>query len=191
MTLCFTERQYKLAREAIWRGAQRRRDGLDHFKSVYSIFVSRVDQYTEKHVPELSDDAQGMVGIVNAKLLWRMNQEFWKDKKPRLRQEIIFASTGKKLDWQAEDYYVENLAGSDIQTNPPATNEAVQRLNKQYRRTVDHLPPQAVLDEIEGKVDQQKLESKLMEEGVEKFAKPQHGLLKLIAEKRQSLAASR
>src|SRR5688572_1782417 len=81
VTLCFSERQYTAARDAIWRGARRRKDGLDHFKSVYSIFVSRVDQYTEKHVPELSDEAQGMVGIVNAKRMWRMNQEFWPDKK--------------------------------------------------------------------------------------------------------------
>jgi len=128
VTLCFSERQYKTARDAIWRGVQRRKDGLDSFKSVYSIFISRVDVYTEKHVPELSKEAQGKVGLVNAKLMWRMNQEFWKDKNLRLKQEIIFASTGKKLKWQPEDYYVEALAGSDIQTNPPATNEAVEKL---------------------------------------------------------------
>jgi transaldolase len=51
VTLCFTERQYIAARDAIWRGAQRRKSGLAGFKSVYSIFVSRVDVYTEKHVP--------------------------------------------------------------------------------------------------------------------------------------------
>ena len=33
--------------------------GLTDFKSVYSIFVSRVDVYTEKYVPELSPSAQG------------------------------------------------------------------------------------------------------------------------------------
>ena len=46
VTLMFTERQYQLARDAIWRGARRREDGLRDFKSVYSIFVSRVDVYT-------------------------------------------------------------------------------------------------------------------------------------------------
>ncbi len=191
VTLCFSERQYKISRDAIWRGAQRRKDGLANFKSVYSIFISRVDQYTEKHLPTLSDDAQGMVGIVNAKMMWRMNQEFWKDKGLRLKQEIIFASTGKKLDWQPEDYYVEQLAGSDIQTNPPATNDAVERLNKQYTRTVDKMPPKPVLDEIAQKVDQQKMEDVLMQEGLAKFADPQHALLKQIAEKRTSLAAAK
>src|SRR5690606_21056068 len=40
VTLMFTADQYRRAREAIWRGAQRRGD-LANFKSVYSIFVSR------------------------------------------------------------------------------------------------------------------------------------------------------
>ncbi|MEK6237589.1 MAG: hypothetical protein N2C14_23020, partial [Planctomycetales bacterium] len=44
VTLIFTQRQYAAARDAVWRGAQRR-DSRDRFKSVYSIFVSRVDVY--------------------------------------------------------------------------------------------------------------------------------------------------
>ena len=43
VTLVFSERQYEIARENIWRGAQRRKNGLDLFNSVYSIFISRVD----------------------------------------------------------------------------------------------------------------------------------------------------
>src|SRR6185436_15118716 len=66
VTLIFTLKQYRAARNAMWRGAEQRKT-LSHFKSVYSIFVSRVDVYTEKHVPQLSPAAQGMVGIVNAK----------------------------------------------------------------------------------------------------------------------------
>ncbi|MGH7137854.1 MAG: transaldolase family protein, partial [Pirellulales bacterium] len=81
VTLVFSPRQYYEARDAIWRGAQRRKSGLQHFKSVYSIFVSRLDVYTEKAVPQLSPAAQGMVGIVNAKHIWRENCDFWADKK--------------------------------------------------------------------------------------------------------------
>ena len=158
------------------------------FKSVYSIFVSRVDVYTEKHVPQLSPAAQGKVGIVSVKRIWAENEEFWRDKKLPLQQEIIFASTGKKLDWQSEDYYVAALAGSDIVTNPPKTNDAVDKLNKQYVRTVDRMPPQAIVDEIHEKVDVARMEATLMEEGVAKFADPQRALLKLIAEKRAALA---
>lgn len=191
VTLIFSDRQYQAARDAIWRGAQRRKNGLAEFKSVYSIFISRVDVYTAKHVADLSKDAQGKVGILNAKELWKANQAFWADKGTPLQQEMIFASTGKKLPWQAEDYYVEALAGSDIQTNPPATNSAVEQMQKTYTRQVDQFPPQAVVDEIHAKVDQAKMEAKLMEEGTAKFAEPQHALLKLIAEKRSSLAAAK
>ena len=53
VTLMFTERQYRIARDAIWRGAKRSKHGLHDFKSVYSIFVSRVDVYTDEHAKEL------------------------------------------------------------------------------------------------------------------------------------------
>src|SRR5690606_18186635 len=129
VTLTFTQRQYEVARDAIWRGRQRY-GKLESFKSVYSIFVSRVDVYTEKHVPQLSDAAQGQVGIVNAKRIWKHNEQFWKDKGLALEQEIIFASTGTKLPEDPADKYVEAFAGDDIQTNPPATNDKVQKLGK-------------------------------------------------------------
>ncbi len=191
VTLIFSDRQYKAARDAVWRGAQRRKSGLNDFKSVYSIFVSRVDVYTEKHVPDLSGAAQGLTGIVNAKRIWQMNQEFWKPKNLRLQQEMIFASTGTKKPSDPADKYVEAFAGSDIETNPPATNDAVDKLGKSYKRTVEQMPPQSVLDEIAKKVDQQKMEDKLMEEGTAKFADPQKALLKLIGEKRATLAAAK
>ena len=189
VTLIFSRRQYETARDNVWRGAQRRRNGLDGFKSVYSIFVSRVDVYTEKHVPQLSPAAQGQVGIVNVKQLWRLNQEFWRGKNLRLHQEIIFASTGTKKKTDSPDKYVEALAGSDIQTNPPATNEAVEKLGKTYARQVDKMPPREVVEEVEREVDEAKMEQKLMEEGTAKFADPQKALLQLIREKRAALAS--
>ncbi len=186
VTLIFSERQYNAARDAIWRGAQRR-PSLTGFKSVYSIFVSRLDVYSEKAVPDLSPAAQGQVGIVNAKHIWRLNQQFWADKRLPIKQEMIFASTGTKKPEDPPWKYVEAFAGSDIETNPPATNDAVQKSGRHFTRNVDKLPPKAVLDEIAAKVDMQKLEETLMREGLFKFADPQHALLKLIASKRASL----
>ena len=190
VTLIFTLRQYEAARDAIWRGAQRRKT-LDGFKSVYSIFISRVDVYTEKHVPELSAAAQGQVGIVGAKRLWQANQKFWSTRKTPLHQEIVFASTGTKKPEDPPWKYVAALAGSDIQTNPPATNDAVQKSGLTFRRTVDEMPPAEVLAEIDAKVNVQKLEDQLMREGVVKFADPQKKLLKLLNNKRHELAAQR
>ena len=132
-----------------------------------------------------------MVGIVGAKRIWSENRQFWSDKRTPLAQEIVFASTGTKKPTDPPDKYVEALAGSDIQTNPPATNEAVDKLNKTYTRQVDKMPSRAIIDEIHEKVDPKKLEEKLMEEGTAKFADPQHALLKLIAQKRASLATAK
>ena len=145
--------------------------------------------YTEKHVPQLSAQAQGQVGIVDVKRIWAENQKFWADKKLPLQQEIIFASTGTKKPEDPPDKYVEALAGSDIQTNPPKTNEAVEELGKTYSRTVDRMPAAEVLAEIDREVDPAKLEEVLMREGVDKFADPQKALLQLIKEKRTTLAA--
>ncbi len=186
VTLIFSERQYKIARENVWRGAQKR-DNLDKFKSVYSIFVSRVDVFTDKHLPTLSAEAQGQVGIVNVQRLWQQNQEFWADKGLALQQEIVFASTGTKKPEDAPDKYVAALAGSDIQTNPPATNDAVEKLGQSYSRRVDQMSSQAVLDEIDAAVDVQQMEETLMSEGTAKFSDPHKALLKLIAEKRAAL----
>ena len=189
VTLIFSERQYNIARANMWRGAQRR-SNLDTFKSVYSIFISRVDVYTQKHVAQLSAAAQGQVGIYNVKQLWRSNQAFWSDKGLKLQQEIIFASTGVKMPDDPPDKYVESLAGSDIQTNPPTTNDAIEKLGKTYFRKVDQMPPAEVCEEIDREVDEQKLEKVLMAEGTAKFADPHKALLGLIGQKHEALRNS-
>jgi transaldolase len=167
------------------------RKQLGHFKSVYSIFVSRVDVYTEKHVPQLSPAAQGMVGIVNAKEIWFENQQFWKDKKTTLDQEMVFASTGAKKPEDPPWKYAAAFAGSDIETNPPATNDAIEASGMTFDRQIDKLPPQEVLDEIKREVDVEHLEATLMAEGVKKFTDPQKALLALIKKKRETLTAAR
>jgi transaldolase len=189
VTLLFTRRQYAVAREAVWRGAQQRKH-LDGLKSVYSIFVSRVDVYTAQHLPQLSPAAQGQVGIVNAKRIWADNQAFWRQHNTPLQQEIIFASTGTKDPADEPWKYVAAFAGSDIETNPPETNDAVQASGLQFRRRVDVLPHKEVLDEIDERLDQRHMETILMSEGVKKFADPQRALLSLIGQKRGQLQAS-
>lgn len=189
VTLIFTEDQYNRAREAVWRGAQRR-PSLDGFKSVYSIFVSRIDVYTEKVVASLSDDAQGMVGLLNAKRIWKSNQAYWQDKGLSLEQELIFASTGTKKPSDPPWKYVQALAGSDIQTNPPETNAAVAESGMEFCSTVADMPSEAVQQDIDLKVDVTAMHEVLMEQGVAKFVRPQRALLTLIAEKRAELSPS-
>jgi transaldolase len=100
---------------------------------------------------------------------------------------MIFASTGTKKPSDPPWKYVEAFAGSDIETNPPATNAEVQASGRTFTRQVDKLPPPDVVAEIERKVDIQKLEETLMREGIQKFADPMKDLLKLIAQKRAAL----
>jgi transaldolase len=182
VTLIFTEQQYVQARDAIWRGAQRR-DTLDGFKSVYSIFVSRIDVYTAQHIPELSPATAGQVGIVNAQRIWQKNLDFWADKSLPLQQEIIFASTGTKNPEDAPWKYVAALAGSDIQTNPPATNLAIAESSETFARQVAVSASEEVQQEIDQHVDFGKMQEVLMEEGVEKFVSPQKSLLDLMRTK--------
>ncbi len=183
VTLIFTMRQYQAARDAIWRGAQRL-DALDKFKSVYSIFVSRVDVYTANEMPQLSPAAQGQVGLLNAKRLWQDNQQFWSERPTPLKQEIVFASTGTKNPEDPAWKYIGALVGSDIQTNPPEMNDAIEASGQTFTPTLAQLPPKEVIEEIEAALDMQQLEEQLMREGIQKFADPQRALLALFHEKR-------
>lgn len=186
-TLIFTQRQYLAARNAIWRGAQRLAT-LEGFKSVYSIFVSRIDQYTSEHCAGLSHDAQGLYGILNAKRIWRENSRFWSEHATPLQQEIIFASTGVKNASDVPWKYVAALAGSDIQTNPPETNAAVASSGHHFARHVDVLPAGTICEELDRAVDVDHMEAVLMEQGVAKFVAPQKQLTTTIAEKRALLS---
>lgn len=182
ITLIFSTRQYLAARDAVVKGMERHPD-LKRFKSVYSIFVSRLDVYTDEHVKSLSPEAQGWVGIVNAKRIWKMNKDFWAAKKLPLEQEMIFASTGTKKPEDPKWKYVAAFAGSDIQTNPPETNEAVEKSGQSFTAAIAILPSEAVLQSIDSQVDFAKLEDFLMTDGIKKFADPQKALLQVFGSK--------
>lgn len=188
VTLIFDMDQYRAARDAVWRGIQRL-DDPSGYKSVYSIFVSRIDVYTQKQCPDLPSEAQGQVGIVNAKRIWADNVRFWQDKGLTLDQEIIFASTGTKNPEDPPWKYVQALAGSDIQTNPPATNQAVAESGLTFSRTVDQMPSDEILAAIDRHVDFPHMFETLMREGIAKFATPHKDLIDLIRSRRQTLAA--
>ena len=100
----------------------------------------------------------------------------------------MFASTGTKKPTDPPWKYVEAFAGSDIQTNPPATNETIAQSDIVFTRQVDELPPESVIAEIDRLVDMEKLETTLMDEGIAKFANPQKALLAMVAKKRAAIA---
>ena len=216
VTLIFTQRQAKIAREAVYTGLMMRKQEGKHtrVKSVYSIFVSRTDAYTEKQAN--LEMAQNELGTYMAKLIYMENKAFWQGTDLPLTHEMIFASTGNKgkevadikkegdvdrllmMAQQGDEdakgrliamgKYVYDLAGSDIQTNPPLTAYAVNLAPQAItERRVDQLPPQQVRDIMDeylrNNVD--KLEEDLMKEGIDKFVKPQVQLVQAIKEAMQ------
>ena len=183
VTLLFTHAQVEQARDAIWRGASRL-PSLVSFKSVYSVFVSRVDVWAAKHAPDLSAAARGQMAIVNAKRIWSANRLFWQRHPTPLSQSIVFASTGVKEAGVDPCRYVAALAGADIQTNPPATNRAAEESGREFTRQVDQLPPADVLAELDARIDVARMGTELLAEGIAKFVAPQHDLLALVRAKR-------
>ncbi|MFO0262223.1 MAG: transaldolase, partial [Planctomycetota bacterium] len=69
------------------------------------------------------------------------------------------------------------------------TNAAVAASSEKFSRRVDALPAAEVLAEIDRLVNFDLLEQTLMAQGIEKFATPQHQLLRLIQSKRAELVA--
>ena len=179
ITLIFSTRQYLAARDAVVKGLDRHPD-RKRFKSVYSIFVSRLDVYSEDQVKSLDVEAQGWVGIVNAKRIWKLNKDFWASKQLPLQQEMIFASTGTKKPNDPKWKYVAAFAGSDIETNPPETNEAVEKSGQSFQSAIAELPSESILKAIDKHVDFAKLEDYLMSDGIKKFAEPQKALLEVF-----------
>ena len=105
-------------------------------------------------------------------------------------QIFVFSPTAatRALCAHARTMIEEAFAGSDIETNPPATNDAVEKSGLTFSRQVEILPQQSVLAEIDEKVDFSHMEKTLMDEGIKKFADPQKALIKLIGELRSKLS---
>ena len=88
-------------------------------------------------------------------------------------------------------YHVVLATDAMTDTSGDAHANSVERIFPRLGETGTTDEILEVLDEIDAKVDQRKMEDKLMEEGTAKFADPQHALLKLIAEKRAALTAAK
>jgi transaldolase len=183
VTLIFTPNQYEMARAAIAEGLESNSNPRD-FKSVYSVFVSRIEQYAKVHLPYLSAEATSRLPIANAKQIWLMNQDFWGKHPMRLDQEIVFASIGTKNPDDRKWKYVAALAGSDIQTIPPNTLAAIEEASPSFRRKIDETENHEVIEEIERTLDLSHMHRTLLREGMEKFMEAQRNLESTIAQLR-------
>ena len=77
VTLVFSSRQYRLARDAVWRGAQRRKNARRLQERLQHLCFAAWTFTPRRPCRSLSPAAQGMVGILNAKRIWAENQQYW------------------------------------------------------------------------------------------------------------------
>ncbi len=176
VTLIFTPRQQRRACEAVWRGALRRAS-LAGLKSVYSVFVSRLDL----HAPSLpiSPAARRLFAAALARRIWAESRGYWAERTTPLAQEVVFASTGVKRACDAPWRHVEELSGGDILTLPPETLEAIAACNRCFPREVERRCAVELRAELEA-VDLDAVEAALLEAGVRRFVEPQRRLLQLV-----------
>jgi transaldolase len=67
---------------------------------------------------------------------------------------------------------------------------AVSQSNEAFVRSLDQMPSEAIVRELDRFVDVADLEKTLMQQGVSKFVAPQKQLIQTIREKRASLRNS-
>jgi len=211
VTLMFSLHQYDAVAEAYISGLEKFAGapstgsgrGVSQVASVASFFVSRVDVKVDRMLDELDSPParalKGKIGIANAKLAYqRFQKVFSGERWERLAgrgarlQRVLWASTSTKDPTYPDTLYPDNLIGPHtVNTLPPATLNAF----------LDHgtVAPtlEADLDEARAQLEQladlgidlDQVTDQLLDEGVEKFAKPFASLMDSIEEKVARLQA--
>ncbi len=189
VTLIFGLDQYRHVMEAYADGLeQAAANGHDlaTIHSVASFFVSRVDSEIDKRLeattsgPGTDPDLRGKAGIANARLAFKMYEEFfsgarWEglEEQGARRQRPLWASTGvKNPDYDDTMYVVDLVVEDTVNTMPEKTLEAVadhgevrgDRVRPFYDDAAAHLAALA-----EAGIDYDDVIEVLLREGVQKF----------------------
>ncbi len=201
VTLIFSLQQYEDTVEVYIKALETRHAaGKDVSKiaSVASFFVSRVDTAVDKQLEQLGrTDLQGHAAVDNAKLAYERFQKLFSGNRWQsladagaVVQRPLWASTGTKNPAYPDTLYVDTLVGPHtVNTIPPATLDAVLDHGKTEPSVEDDLTGakarMAQLKEVG--IDMDAVTSKLLEEGVDAFAKAFQGLLESVEQKRQKI----
>lgn len=200
VTLMFSLDQYDAVSEAYLSGLETLNvngGDLSSVASVASFFVSRVDVKVDRMLEDIGTAApqelKGTIGIANAKMAYQrfkatFSGERWqdlKDKGARL-QRVLWASTSTKDPTYSDTLYPDNLIGSHtVNTLPPSTLNAF-RDHGTVALTLETqlLTERARLEKLDDiGIDLDQVTDELLEEGVEKFARPFSDLMGSIDEK--------
>ena len=199
-TLMFSLDQYDRVADAYISGLETLdADGGDvsTVASVASFFVSRVDVKVDAMLDEVKapggEELKGTIGIANAKMAYQrfkatFGTERWgrlKDKGARV-QRVLWASTSTKDPAYSDTMYPDNLIGPHtVNTLPPSTLTAF-RDHGTVAFTVETqlVTERARLERLANLgIDLDQVTDELLDEGVEKFAKPFADLMDSIGEK--------
>jgi transaldolase len=204
VTLMFSLEQYRDVAEAYLSGLETLADNdgdLKHTASVASFFVSRVDVMVDEMLDQMDDPRaetiKGTIGIANAKMAYqRFRATFrgdrWEDllDQGARYQRVLWASTSTKDPAYSDTLYPDSLIGPfTVNTLPPDTLDAFMdhgtvaaTLESGLDRAKEQL---LVLDRLGIDLDQ--VTDDLLDEGVEKFARPFASLMESIDDKMAEL----
>jgi transaldolase/glucose-6-phosphate isomerase len=200
VTLMFSLDQYDAVSEAYMSGLETldaSGGDLSTVASVASFFVSRVDVKVDRMLDDIGTPAaqelKGTIGIANAKMAYqRFKATFSGDRWENLEdggarlQRVLWASTSTKNAAYSDTLYPDNLIGPHtVNTLPPSTLNAF-RDHGTVALTLEKelLAEQARLEKLEDLgIDMDQVTDELLEEGVEKFARPFSDLMGSIDEK--------
>lgn len=201
ITLIFSLQQYEDTVEAYLKALEKRHaagQDISYIASVASFFVSRVDTAVDKQLEEIGNtELQGHAAVDNAKLAYeRFKQLFNGSRWQKLAdagavvQRPLWASTGTKNPAYSDTLYVDTLVGPHtVNTVPPTTLDAVLDHGKTEVTVEDDVEAaKSRMKKLkEAGIDMQAVTSKLLDDGVEAFAKAFEGLLASVEEKRQKV----
>jgi transaldolase / glucose-6-phosphate isomerase len=202
VTLIFSLSRYAEVMEAYVRGLEKLASAggdLSHVASVASFFVSRVDTAVDALLEARSQaDLQGKIAVANAKLAYQQFKETFAGErwaalagKGARVQRPLWASTGTKNPAYPDTLYVDALIGPDtVNTVPPATLDAFMDHGMVAETLTTNLAEaQAQVAALPAAgIDLDTVTEKLLEEGVQAFAKAFVGLMSSIAGKRALFA---
>jgi transaldolase len=201
ITLIFSLDRYSEVMEAYLSGLEIRKEGghpVDHVASVASFFVSRIDTAVDEALDQIQGDGKvhnlselyGKAAIASAKIAYQKFQTTFDSARFRHLSEIgakvqrpLWASTSTKNPDYPDTYYVDNLIGPHtVNTLPPQTLDAFREhgraevtIDKDLGRVEDELR------EIENVgISLEEITAQLEREGVDKFAKSFHNLLRAV-----------
>lgn len=218
ITLLFSVESYVESAWAYIRGLEARVAAgkpIDNIVSVASFFLSRIDTKVDNRIDErlkrigteeLNEEARlremkGKVAIANAKVAYQRFKEIIESDRFKALaeqganvQRVLWASTSTKNPEYSDVMYVNELIGTNtVNTLPPDTIEACadhadvapNRVETDVDKAFKLLE---TLGEPDIQIDYDQVMAELVEEGIEKFAKPFDSLMQSIEDKAEQLA---